>query len=368
MANNNSSLLEEEKDWDAVIKPFLYTDAEIYLMYIFLPIVVLTGLIGNASTIIVLTTNTRMGTPLNIYLVNLAISDSLFLVVASTYMWFTLTQSPFHIFYDNRGVSVGYCKFNALVVDWTYMVSANIVLAISVERFLAITKPLKYRSYVSKKRTIKVCCAIWIISLICQVRNTVTIGKQELTFSWPDMWNGVPSTSSVCVYCSVDEFNVSVCSIIVDLVTAEVALYLVYLMLMITLYLVMIVSLYQPLSKKKQEISSASNRTNYERKALNTVIVTVVVYVVLTAPNNMLWIYGYIIPKANYDVITSFANVFRYLAFVNNSVNPIIYNISNDRYRKRFLQLFGFSSGTVNKENCVQTPARTPIFTISTSL
>ncbi|XP_071940976.1 neuropeptides capa receptor-like [Antedon mediterranea] len=358
---NESSYFEE--DWDAMIEPLLYTDMERYVIYCILPIIVIVGIVGNLSTVIILTTNANMRNSLNIYLTNLAIADSLFLVVAPVFSWVAISQTPLHVFYDNGGYSAEYCKFNTLIVDSTYMVSATLILAISVERFLAITKPLKYRSYVSKKRTVKICVAIWILSFAYQIRNVVTGGTYEYSYPWPDMWNGVPNTSSSCILCSYD-FSDETCKILYYFNEAEYVLYLTFLTLMIPLYGMIGCSLFKPCSKKT-EIAAAANRTNFERKALTTATITVVIYVILTAPINCIYMYAFR-GGTNWDLISKFSSVFRYLAFVNSSINPIIYNISNETYRKAFLKLYGFSSGTAPQKANVQNPSRKYVSTIST--
>ncbi|XP_071940950.1 neuropeptides capa receptor-like [Antedon mediterranea] len=337
----NSSDAPEATNWDGEIEPYLYTDLEVYSLYIFLPIVVFIGIVGNASTIIVLSTNVRMRNSLNIYLVNLAISDLIFLIIASTFMWVNIIKSDLHLYHDNSWCSVEYCKFNTFLVDSVYQLSATLTFAISAERFVAITQPLKYRAYVSKKRTMKICCAIWVIILLWQSRNLVTNGKMPLEFPWPDMTNGIPNSTDVCVFCM--DFKDAVCEMMEYALLADVFLSLLYLVLMIPMYGKVFWSLRAPFKKAEKDTSSASNRVNYEMKALQTVIITVSVYVMFTAPLNMLWVLFYF-DAADPNFTTLFANIFRFLGFVNAAINPIIYNVSNKAYRQALFEFIGISS------------------------
>ncbi|XP_071940896.1 neuropeptides capa receptor-like [Antedon mediterranea] len=361
MENNKNT--SEVIDWQEVMEPYLYGDVDAYAMFVAVPIIVIIGVFGNISTIIVLSTNPRMRNSLNIYLVNLAISDCLFLLVAPTFTWITFFESPLNHHYDNSWFTVGYCKFYTFIVHSAYQQSCNFIIAIAVERVLATSYPLKYRAYVSKKRTLKICGTLWVFTLFYQSRNIVTIGESSLEFPWPDMTNGVTNSTTICTLCV--DFHKTVCKTMNDLYVLDLSFVLFAIIFIIIMYGTLFSSFLGPKSKK-EVTSTASNRVNYETKALRTVVITISAYSFLTAPLNMLLLLENF-NLVNPDVVGFIENVFRFIALINSANNPIIYNLSNETYRQAFWKLFGFSKEkkTHTKTDKISVPNRTVFESIS---
>ncbi|KAM6269437.1 melanopsin-like isoform 1-T3 [Porphyrio hochstetteri] len=116
------------------------------------------GIIGNLLVLYAFYSNKKLRTPQNYFIMNLAVSD--FLMSAS--------QAPM-------------CFVNSLHREWILgdigcdlyafcgalfgITSMMTLLAISVDRYLVITKPLRSIQWTSKKRTVQVIAVVWLYSL-----------------------------------------------------------------------------------------------------------------------------------------------------------------------------------------------------------
>ncbi|XP_065547841.1 melanopsin-like isoform X1 [Lathamus discolor] len=120
------------------------------------------GIIGNLLVLYAFYSNKKLRTPQNYFIMNLAVSD--FLMSAS--------QAPM-------------CFVNSLHREWILgdigcdlyafcgalfgITSMMTLLAISVDRYLVITKPLQSIQWSSKKRTMQIIAVVWLYSLAWSV-------------------------------------------------------------------------------------------------------------------------------------------------------------------------------------------------------
>ncbi|KAF2984372.1 hypothetical protein EK904_000760, partial [Melospiza melodia maxima] len=116
------------------------------------------GIIGNLLVLYAFYSNKKLRTPQNYFIMNLAVSD--FLMSA--------TQAPM-------------CFVNSLHREWILgdigcnlyafcgalfgITSMMTLLAISVDRYLVITKPLQSIQWTSKRRTVQIIALVWLYSL-----------------------------------------------------------------------------------------------------------------------------------------------------------------------------------------------------------
>ncbi|KAM8954457.1 cysteinyl leukotriene receptor 1 [Pelodytes ibericus] len=113
------------------------------------------GLIGNSFALFVLLKTYSQRTAFHIYMVNLAISDLLFI--------FTLPLRV--VYYVSKGnwYFGGFlCRISSYVFYVNLYCSIFILTAMSITRFLAIVFPVKNLKFVSVKRAKWTCAAIWV--------------------------------------------------------------------------------------------------------------------------------------------------------------------------------------------------------------
>ncbi|XP_071944585.1 allatostatin-A receptor-like [Antedon mediterranea] len=332
-------------DWDDFIQSISYTMVDKIVITIFMPIVVIFGIIGNIMIITVIAKNQRMRTSVYVYLANLAIADMLFLTLAPDLSWTSIVNGPIRDEY-NIGVEQKWiCKFNFYVVDTTVQVAIFTIVAMSIERYRAICHPITFRSNKSRSmlRATQICCLIWCITLAWQSRKLVWIEMITHQFPWPDMYNGVPNLTKTCVYCN-DEFD---CKIDETLWVFDTCLTLTLILVVVGLYTAILVKL------RKSKFSAANStgskqRSKSETKVFLTVFLIVTVYIVCIAPFEFLTVV-LIVSDYGDDFAIKTINILRVALYINSSVNPIIYNAVNNEFRRAFQEMFNCKKNEKSK-------------------
>ncbi|XP_053109900.1 cholecystokinin receptor type A [Hemicordylus capensis] len=133
------------KDLDQPVRILLYS------------VIFLLSVLGNTLVIIVLIRNKRMRTVTNIFLLSLAFSD---LMLCFFCMPFTLIPNLLHDFIFGSAV----CKITSYFMGISVSVSTFNLVAISLERYSAICKPLQSRVWQTKSHALKVITTTWCLS------------------------------------------------------------------------------------------------------------------------------------------------------------------------------------------------------------
>ncbi|XP_038589993.1 opsin 4xa [Micropterus salmoides] len=129
-----------------------------YIVAFFVFVIGTVGVTGNALVMYAFFCNKNLRTPPNIFIMNLAVSDFLM----------AITQSP--IFFINslyKGWIFGEtgCKMYAFCGALFGITSMINLLAISIDRYIVITKPLQAIQWTSKRRTCLSIALVWLYSL-----------------------------------------------------------------------------------------------------------------------------------------------------------------------------------------------------------
>ncbi|XP_054467956.1 opsin 4xa [Anoplopoma fimbria] len=129
-----------------------------YIVAFFVLVIGTVGVTGNALVMYAFFCNKKLRTAPNFFIMNLAVSDFLM----------AITQSP--IFFVNslyKGWIFGEtgCKIYAFCGALFGITSMINLLAISLDRYIVITKPLQAISWTSKKRTCFIIALVWLYSL-----------------------------------------------------------------------------------------------------------------------------------------------------------------------------------------------------------
>ncbi|XP_034168611.2 opsin 4xa [Pangasianodon hypophthalmus] len=129
-----------------------------YIVAFFVAVIGAVGVIGNALVIYAFFCNKKLRSPPNYFIVNLAVSDFLM----------AITQSP--IFFVNSLYKEWVfgktgCKIYAFCGALFGITSMINLVAISIDRYIVITKPLQAIRWTSKRRTLISILLVWIYSL-----------------------------------------------------------------------------------------------------------------------------------------------------------------------------------------------------------
>ncbi|KFQ17378.1 Cholecystokinin receptor type A, partial [Merops nubicus] len=137
--------------------PFPSKDLHQIIRILLYCLIFLLSILGNTLVITVLIRNKRMRTVTNTFLLSLAVSD---LMLCLFCMPFTLIPNLLKDFIFGSAV----CKTATYFMGVSVSVSTFNLVAISLERYSAICKPLQSRVWQTKSHALKVIAATWCVS------------------------------------------------------------------------------------------------------------------------------------------------------------------------------------------------------------
>ncbi|XP_071787065.1 neuromedin-U receptor 2-like [Asterias amurensis] len=316
----------------------LYTHTDHVIISIVNPCILALGLIGNIAFLFVMASVPRMWTVTNMYLINMAVADILFLTVAVSVKLANYIGSP--VIIDQSTVGHVGSVTTSLLLDLSFFASLFLVTLVSLEKFYAVCHPLRHRLIGGMKRTTKLIIGVWLLALmVALVLLPTRVGNQKFFVEWPQdqEFQNFPDTIEVeqpIVTWYVEFHN------IVQTVPFFVAL---------TLNVVFYVKIIMRLSQKVSTVSTESSAQELRRlKIRNQValmlIVNGVAFFVCLAPFQLLSFILTISQRSGASLSAEHFNnaqwVGRILTYINPVLNPFIYNLTNPRYRAAFHEAF----------------------------
>ena len=311
--------------------PLLRTSFEVSLTTIIIPIVTLWGSFFNFAFLYVLYRVEKMQTITNCYLGNLAVADLGTLLTGLVVFAFDYTNSPEY----SLGISFQEnwsCIAAALVGYGFYFASVAFVYIVIFDRYRAICFPLKYRAMRTKTYVICVTCVLWIIS----------VGLATLRLS--ETKSGIG-----CIQDDSSMFKIGVClqnKFSLYLIKAFILVDIFQFLLSVSAIAYMTTRIIHGLSSRA--VSSYSIGIMKSRNRISRMlIINAFIYFLCQTPYQvynfylMLSIISDNIEVAlSSDFMTYVMWIGRVAAFLNSSINPVIYNMTNKNYRIAFQVAF----------------------------
>ncbi|XP_055848490.1 tachykinin-like peptides receptor 99D [Episyrphus balteatus] len=285
-------------------------------------VIVATG--GNLIVVWIVLAHKRMRTVTNYFLVNLSIADAMVssLNVTFNYIYMLDNDWPFGQIY---------CKISQFVATLSICASVFTLMAISIDRYVAIMKPLKPR--MGKRCTLTIAGSIWISSIVisCPMLLFFTTdsyvsskdGVRTVCYSeWPD-----GSTNH-----STQEYIYNIVFTILTYFLPIISMTVTYARVGIELWGSKAIGEYTP--RQVENVKS-------KRRVVKMMIVVVLIFAVCWLPFQI-----YFIVTSCYPSITEtpfiqevYLGIY-WLAMSNSMYNPIIYCWMNSRFRRGFKQFF----------------------------
>lgn len=167
-------------------------------------IIFLVGVLGNSLTCAVILRYRVMQTPTNYYLLSLAVSDLLVLLLGMPLEVYEMWQNyPFLL------GEVG-CLFKTFLFETVCFASILNVTALSVERYVAVVHPLKVKHMATRTHVKRVIILLWGLSMLCAVPNTSLHGIYVLP---PRFGRQFPESAICCTYRVIDFILAAFCSL-----------------------------------------------------------------------------------------------------------------------------------------------------------
>nr|BAO01086.1 neuropeptide GPCR A36 [Nilaparvata lugens] len=312
-------------------------------LYIVIPLTVLyslillTGIVGNVVTCVVISRNRHMHTATNYYLFSLAVSDLLQLVSGLPqeiyYVW---SRYPY-IFGE------AFCVLRGLAAETSANATVLTITAFTVERYLAICHPFLAQTMSRLSRAIRLILIIWCVALAFAVPQALQVGivNEEV----PD--------GAMCAlkpYSKKDTFYLLTIFWEHSFALSTILFFLVPMTIITVLYALIGLRLRKSALLKK---SSGSFSNNYNRKptcrqqssqrVLKMLVAVVVAFFICWAPFHAQRLLGtYLTGPAGshsstaqiiYVVVTYLSGI---LYYMSTTVNPILYHIMSLKFREAF--------------------------------
>ncbi|XP_072025059.1 allatostatin-A receptor-like [Amphiura filiformis] len=277
----------------------------------------ITGIVGNALVILIYFKNPKMRNTTNMLLVGLAVADlltSLMLIPVPT----LISGIPL----DWRGEF--YCK---IVYSYELMwisitVSVFTLTMVSVERYLAISYPIKYRIVFSESRPKIVLICVWVVAVGFNLYSLF-------------IWFNINGSCALIWPSDTFRFTLGVTLFVLKFVLPVVIMFVTHGATILTL---------RKHANELRSRSEASNSPAYallqaKQKVVEMLFIVMVTFIVCWTPDQV-GHFGYTVGFVPYRFLYGTAyRCFVLLAFFNSCVNPIIYAFKNEKFRNAFRDL-----------------------------
>ncbi|XP_031829539.1 tachykinin-like peptides receptor 99D isoform X2 [Nomia melanderi] len=282
---------------------------------------------GNLIVIWIVLAHKRMRTVTNYFLVNLSIADAMAstLNVTVNYIYMLNSHWPFGTLY---------CKICQFIAVLTICASVFTLMAISIDRYMAIVNPLKPR--MGKRATLCVATIIWIVGVILSLPMLLFYTTFTENFA-----NGEVRVICYSVFPNSDDNGPSYDE------------YLYNVIFMILTYFLPIGSMtftYARIGLELWGSQSIGENTagqlesiRSKRRIVKMMIVVVVIFAVCWLPFHVYFIITSYLPEiTNEPYIQEVYLGIYWLAMSNSMYNPIIYCWMNSRFRRGFALFFSW--------------------------
>ncbi|CAG4975826.1 unnamed protein product [Parnassius apollo] len=285
---------------------------------------VIVATVGNLVVIWIVLANKRMRSVTNYFLVNLSVADAMVSTLNVTFNFTYMLNSdwPFGHFY---------CKFNQFIAVVSISASVFTLMAISIDRYVAIISPLRPR--LGKRATLGIAAAIWAGSSIISSPNIAYFTTdvdilpdgttRRVCFpEWPD---GITTRSRL-------EYVYNVAFMVLTYFLPIISMTYTYARVGVELW-------------GSQSIGECTQRQldniKSKRRVVKMMIVVVVIFAVCWLPFHVYFVVTSYYPDiVNYPHIQEIYLGIYWLAMSNSMYNPIIYCWMNSKFRRGFKQFF----------------------------
>ncbi|XP_013774352.1 pyrokinin-1 receptor-like [Limulus polyphemus] len=298
--------------------------------------ILVTGIVGNICTCVVIAKNKHMQTATNYYLFSLAISDLLLLVLGLPQEMYQLWESYPYIFGEF------FCFFRGLTSETSTNASILTITAFTVERYLAICHPIRAHTMSKLSRAVKFVIIIWILGALTAVVIAFQFGIVVL-FDISDY--------AVCTVKRPLKHAFGISTLIFFIFPMSIILIL-YVLIAIQLQRSLELSHDetthgtnngsnpQSIRSKHSRQTMKSSTSNSSRRAVIKMLVAVVVtFFVCYAPFHAQRLMATYVTDPTptetiiYDVLMYMSGV---LYYVSATINPILYSIMSFKFRQAF--------------------------------
>ena len=281
-------------------------------------IIATVAFLGNTMFILLIVLNraTLLKKSYNMLILSLAISDvltALFLITNPAFVLGDAFSYP-----TNHVLGDIFCRviWNRLVLFQLLVFSAYICMALAMERWYAVVKPYKYNEVFNRKRTLVYIFLVWLWSLILCGSNSfavayVSSNPPNHRCRWQLIW-GEQQVRAI-----MGTIQVIFKMALPSLTMLFLFIHMVY-------------------KTSRSTVASAESKAKMRGKITRMVGAASLALIICFAPSQINYALA-VVGKARLD--SKLHHALCLLAFVNSSLNPFIYGLSNRNYRLGFKKI-----------------------------
>ena len=292
-----------------------------WITLIVTPPIVILGLIGNVLAIIVYASKEFRSTHLAIYLIILAVVDSLILLLnglVNNWIWILFNR------FDIRVISQAGCKILVYLLYVSQMFGGWLISALNLERAIVVTLPFKSKTLITKAR---VAMAIGVMVLVILLLN-LYIPILYTTNHARAHYCGLADTYQYVKFPAFSLMDMIVYSLLPSII-------------LIICNIVLIIHLRKSSRRWSRYREGNSEIDNNRHRSTRRITILCVVigttYLIFTLPFTALLLYVYFTPDkfiANWP--TGYVVLYEF-NLVNSAINILLYSISAPSFRSSFM-------------------------------
>lgn len=282
------------------------------------PITTVIGVVGNSFSFAVLIRPSLRTLSTSIYIAGLMVSDTMLLISVTSLIWINrVVPSVGNLFHKYTVV----CKLHNFTMQYFSSCSAWLIVAVSVDRFIAVTFPYQTSRLCTSYRAKVVTCALYVVLLGVWVSEFLVWGKVgEKCTVYPEYYTIM---ADYLVYFRMFIQSILPCVFIPSLSIG------------------IIVSLVKQRMNPSLKHSASHQQSKRIRKISILVLANSLVYLVLSLPYHTQYVWmittvdsrwlfdGYSAPEQVYLRIISYD-----LIMVGHSINLFVYVLSGQKFRE----------------------------------
>lgn len=308
----------------------------------FLGIIMFSSIFGNILILLAIYTNHRLREITSAFIANLACADLLLALIG---MPFTLTSS---ITYEWI-FGLHWCRINGMANSVFCIASMLSLAAVSIDRYIAIIKPLNYKMIMTRRMVTIMLLYVWGQSLFCGLlpimgwsRYTFITNESICTGDWG---YDIPYTMFIFGLCFFIPLLVMIYSYFHILKTARehskrIAAPRVGHLSDLPLHAAVVVPQIQQtqeqIQRKKHEQKMKELKYKRDAKAAKTLLIVVGTFLFCWLPH-FIGMTCLLFPSCQWP--DAFFATTTWLAMMNSGCNPIIYGVLNRRFRESFKRI-----------------------------
>ncbi|KAM9625468.1 LOW QUALITY PROTEIN: galanin receptor type 1-like [Morphnus guianensis] len=287
-------------------------DPEVVIVLVLFGLIFLLGMVGNTLVFVVLGCLRPGG---HVFILNLSIADFSFLLFCVPFQA-TIYSLPEWIF------GAFFCKWDHYLAMATMLVSIFTLVAMSVDRYIAVVHAKRSPCIRSKRNTALGVAVIWLLSL----HTAIPVAQHQVLMSGHQQ---APNSS----FCWEHWANGSTAKQMYKITILLVG-YLLPLVLIICCYAKVLYHLHM----KVKNISKKSERS--KEKTTQTMLLVIATFLLSWLPHHIITMWAEFGQFPPNNISFTFRIISHCLAYGNSCISPIIYAFLLENFRKACWQVF----------------------------